>query len=70
VAHLTADNSNVIAHRFAGDSLMYTCPDCAFGEVPVTALIEDGSARCLDCGSRFELHVEAVADDAGAAADV
>jgi len=59
MARLTAENTNAVAHRVAGDSLVYECPNCEYGEVLVTALIEDDDARCLDCGSEFRLHVEA-----------
>jgi uncharacterized Zn finger protein len=60
MARLTAENTNAVAHRFAGDSLVYECPNCEYGEVLVTALIEDETARCLDCGSAFRLSVESV----------
>ncbi|MFC6988210.1 hypothetical protein ACFQJD_04830 [Haloplanus sp. GCM10025708] len=55
---LTPENTNAVAHRIAGDSLMYECPNCDYGEVPITALIEADDARCLDCGTRYELRVE------------
>ncbi|WP_152042576.1 hypothetical protein [Salinigranum salinum] len=55
---LTAENTNAVAHRIAGDSLVYDCPDCEFGEVLVTELIESDDARCLDCGARFCLQIE------------
>ena len=55
---LTAENTNALAHRVAGDSLVYDCPACEYGEVLVTALIEDEDARCLDCGTRYRLVVE------------
>jgi hypothetical protein len=57
---LTRENTNALAHRVAGDTLVYECPNCEYGEVPVAALIEDTDAGCLDCGARYELHVEAV----------
>jgi DNA-directed RNA polymerase subunit RPC12/RpoP len=57
---LSADNTNTVAHRIAGDSLVYDCPNCSFGEVLVTELIESDDARCLDCGTRYRLHVEQV----------
>jgi hypothetical protein len=57
---LTSENTNAVAHRIAGDSLMYECPNCDYGEVPITALIEDADACCLDCGTRYELYVETV----------
>jgi DNA-directed RNA polymerase subunit RPC12/RpoP len=74
---LTTDNTNALAHRVAGDSLVYDCPACEYGEVLVTALIEDEDARCLDCGTRYRLVVERVDQDptedeavaSGAAAD-
>ena len=59
---LTAENTNAFAHRIAGDSLVYDCPGCEFGEVLVTDLIESSDARCLDCGTRYRLHVERVDD--------
>jgi len=55
---LTAENTNAIAHRIAGDSLVYDCPNCEYGEVPVTALIEDEDAQCLECDRRYQLYVE------------
>ncbi|KAB1192063.1 MULTISPECIES: hypothetical protein [Haloferax] len=57
---LTEENTNAFAHRIAGDSLVYECPNCEFGEVLVTELIEADDARCLDCGQRYRLHVEVV----------
>ncbi|MDS0298199.1 hypothetical protein NDI76_05550 [Halogeometricum sp. S1BR25-6] len=57
---MTAENTNAFAHRIAGDSLVYDCPDCEFGEVLVTDLIESDDARCLDCDARYRLHVERV----------
>ncbi|AKU06991.1 MULTISPECIES: hypothetical protein [Haloferax] len=57
---LTEENTNAFAHRIAGDSLVYECPNCEFGEVLVTELIESDDARCLDCGTRYRLHVESV----------
>ena len=60
---LTTDNTNALAHRVAGDSLVYDCPACEYGEVLVTALIEDEDARCLDCGTRYRLVVERVDPD-------
>ncbi|MDS0293414.1 hypothetical protein [Halogeometricum luteum] len=60
MSRLTAGNTNAFAHRIAGDSLVYDCPDCEFGEVLVTDLIESEDARCLDCGARYRLHVERV----------
>ena len=57
---LTAENTNALAHRIAGDTLVYECPNCAYGEVPVAALIEDEDAGCLDCGTRYELRAEEV----------
>jgi DNA-directed RNA polymerase subunit RPC12/RpoP len=57
---LTAENTNAVAHRIAGDSLVYDCPNCEFGEVLLTELIESEDARCLDCGARFRLQVEQV----------
>ena len=58
MGQLTSDNTNAVAHRFAGDSLMYECPDCEYGEVPLAALVRDDSATCLDCGRQFRFHVE------------
>lgn len=60
MSQLTAENTNAFAHRIAGDSLVYDCPDCEFGEVLVTELIESEDARCLDCDSRYRLRVERV----------
>jgi uncharacterized Zn finger protein len=60
MTELTAENTNAVAHRIAGDSLVYDCPNCAFGEVLVTELIESEDARCLDCGTRYRLRVERV----------
>ncbi|ELZ73220.1 hypothetical protein C457_04636 [Haloferax prahovense DSM 18310] len=57
---MTEENTNAFAHRIAGDSLVYECPNCEFGEVLVTELIESDDARCLDCGTRYRLHVESV----------
>lgn len=55
---LTPENTNSLAHRVAGDTLVYDCPNCDHGEVPVVALLEDDDARCLDCRTRYELTVE------------
>jgi len=55
---LTVENTNAIAHRIAGDSLVYECPNCEHGEILVTALIEDDDARCLECSQRYQLYVE------------
>ncbi|WP_129115266.1 hypothetical protein [Halegenticoccus tardaugens] len=60
MALLTAENTNVLAHRVAGDSLVYECPNCEFGEVLLTDLIEAADARCSDCGTRYHLYVEEV----------
>lgn len=60
MAQLTSENTNAVAHRFAGDSLMYECPDCEYGEIPLAALVRGNDAACLDCGQRFEFHVERV----------
>ncbi|WP_136588606.1 hypothetical protein [Salinigranum halophilum] len=60
MVELSADNTNAVAHRIAGDSLVYDCPNCAFGEVPVVALLDRDEARCLDCGARYRLRVEPV----------
>jgi DNA-directed RNA polymerase subunit RPC12/RpoP len=60
MVELTAENTNAVAHRIAGDSLVYDCPNCEFGEVPITELIEREDARCLDCGTRFRLQVEPI----------
>jgi hypothetical protein len=65
---LTAENTNAFAHRIAGDTLVYDCPACDFGEVVITELIESDTSRCLDCGARYRLFVERVddvGDDAG-----
>jgi hypothetical protein len=58
---LTGENTNAVAHRVAGDSLVYDCPACEYGEIPVAGLVADGSARCLDCGRRYRCYVEPVA---------
>ena len=55
---LTSENTNALAHRVAGDSLMYDCPNCEFGEVPITGLIESDEAACIECGHRYRLQVE------------
>lgn len=60
MVELSAENTNAVAHRIAGDSLVYDCPNCEFGEVLVTALLEFDDARCLDCGIRYRLRVEPV----------
>lgn len=57
---LTSENTNALAHRVAGDSLVYECPNCDYGEILVTELIEADDARCLDCGRRYRLYVESV----------
>ncbi|WP_396610288.1 hypothetical protein ACH9L7_08485 [Haloferax sp. S1W] len=57
---LTEENTNAFAHRIAGDSLVYECPNCEFGEVLVTELIESDDARCLECGTRYRLTVDIV----------
>lgn len=59
---LSSENTNVLAHRIAGDSLMYECPNCEFGEISVAALIEQSDAGCLDCGARYQLDVTEVVD--------
>jgi hypothetical protein len=64
MTELTVENTNAVAHRIAGDSLVYECPNCPFGEVLVTALIEGDDARCLDCDTRYRLRVEPVEADA------
>jgi hypothetical protein len=60
MAELTAENTNVLAHRIAGDTLVYDCPACEFGEVVLTELIESDTGHCLDCGSAYRLDVETV----------
>ena len=55
---LTPENTNALAHRVAGDSLVYECPNCQYGEIFVTELIEADDARCLDCGRQYRLYVE------------
>lgn len=55
---LSPDNTNALAHRVAGDSLVYECQNCEYGEVLVTDLIESTDARCLECGARYRLHVD------------
>ena len=57
---LSPDNTNTLAHRVAGDSLVYECQNCEYGEVLVTDLIESADARCLECGARYRLHVDEV----------
>ncbi|ELZ84163.1 hypothetical protein KU306_09050 [Haloferax larsenii] len=57
---LTEENTNAFAHRIAGDSLVYECPNCEFGEVLLTELIESDDARCLECGTRYRLSVDVV----------
>lgn len=62
---LTAENTNAVEHRLAGDTLVFECPNCEWGEVVVTAAIEGPGDACSDCGARFELFAERVGDDAG-----
>lgn len=57
---MTSENTNAIAHRVAGDSLVFECPNCDYGEVPVTELIESEDAACIDCRTQYTLHVEEV----------
>ncbi|WP_318570385.1 hypothetical protein [Salinigranum marinum] len=57
MVELTTENTNAVAHRIAGDSLVYDCPNCEFGEVLLTELIEREDAGCLDCEARFRLQV-------------
>jgi hypothetical protein len=59
-ARLTPDNTNAWGHRLVGDTLVFECPGCDYGEVPVTDMIEEDAGRCPDCGAAYELHVEAV----------
>lgn len=61
MTQLTADNTNALAHRVAGDSLMYECPNCEYGEVPVVELVESTDAACIDCGTRYVLSVDEAA---------
>ncbi|RDI71087.1 hypothetical protein [Halopelagius longus] len=61
---LSTENTNAFAHRIAGDTLVYDCPDCEYGEVVITELIESDTSRCLDCGTPFRLYVER-ADEGG-----
>lgn len=61
---LTPDNTNAWGHRIVGDTLVFECPNCEFGEVAVTDVIEESPGRCPDCGTGFLLHVrEAEADE-------
>lgn len=60
MVQLSPDNTNVVAHRIAHDSLVYECPNCEFGEVLLTALLESDDARCLDCDTRYQLRIEQV----------
>jgi hypothetical protein len=60
MVQLSSDNTNAVAHRLANDSLVYECPNCEFGEVLVTTLIESDDARCLDCDTRYRLRIEPV----------
>lgn len=57
---LTGENTNAWGHRVVGDTLVFECSGCEFGEVPVTEMIEDPPGRCPDCGSGYELRVEPV----------
>jgi uncharacterized Zn finger protein len=57
---LSPDNTNALAHRIAGDSLVYDCQECEFGEVLITELIESDDARCLECGAAYRLTVERI----------
>jgi transcription elongation factor Elf1 len=60
MSRLDPENTNLLAHRVADDSLMFHCPACDHGEVPVVALIERETAGCIDCGRRYRLSVEPV----------
>ena len=57
---LTGENTNAWGHRLVGDTLVYECPDCEWGEIPVTDMIEEIAGRCPDCGATFELFVQPV----------
>lgn len=57
-SRLTAENTNALAHRVTGDTLVYDCPNCEFGEVLITDLIEAADGKCLDCDARYRLYVE------------
>lgn len=59
---LSAENTNAREHRLTGDTLVYDCPNCEWGEVVVTDMMEDGTASCPDCGARYGLHVEQLID--------
>lgn len=57
---LTSENTNAWGHRVVGDTLVLECPNCEFGEVPVTVLIEEDAGRCPDCEAAYALHVTEV----------
>lgn len=60
---LSTENTNAFAHRIAGDTLVYDCPQCDYGEVPITGLIESDTSRCLDCSTEYRLFVERAGED-------
>ncbi len=57
---LTGDNTNAWGHRLVGDTLVYECPNCEWGEIPVVDMIEEDAGRCPDCETGFELFVRPV----------
>lgn len=56
MARLTVENTNAWEHRIAGDTLVYDCDRCEFGEVVITDMIEEERGACPDCGTGYELH--------------
>ena len=59
---LTADNTNARGHRVVGDTLVFECEGCEFGEIPLTDLIEAPQANCPDCGAAYAVHLRRVDD--------
>lgn len=55
---LTGENTNAWGHRLVGDTLIYECPNCEWGEIPVTDMIEEAAGSCPDCEAAFELFVQ------------
>lgn len=60
---LTPENTNAREHRLTGDTLVYDCPNCEWGEVVITDMIEDEAGRCPDCGAAHALHAEETTTD-------
>lgn len=58
MVRLTRQNTNSIAHRLAGDTLVAKCEACDHGEIVITDMIEERTGRCLECDATYELHLE------------